>query len=195
MEHNEEKIREKIQLADATPVAWNKQHVWNAIDKKPVAKSRTLLFYYVAASVFLATAMVIFSLESTHQRELDVQLAQLELAIMKKSNQPLIVYKDQPSTQPQEKCTTEVPVVKIPNEKKWQPAHPVKRIKQTEEILLTALEPEQKISVDTKHNEHEIPESQSTPAAQRVTAIIGSENNTITASSTADKRMVLKVQF
>lgn len=195
MEHDEEKIREKIQLADATPVVWNKQQVWHAIERKPATKSRTLLFYYAAASVFLATALVIYSMERTHQRKLDVQLAQLELAIVKESNQRLIVYKDQPSTQPQEKCTTEVTVAKIPDEKKWQPAQPVKRRKQTEEILLTAIEPELKTDVDVEPKNNVASESQSTPAVLRVAAIIGSENNTMIVPSSADKRMVLKIQF
>jgi hypothetical protein len=195
MEHDEEKIREKIQLADATPVAWNKELVWQAIGKPPAAKSRTLFIYYAAASVLLAIALIIYSFERTQQQQLDVQLAQLELAILKESKQPLIVYNNQQSTEQPENCKSETAVVKAPTRKREQKEQPAKNSNLQETILLATIEPEQAVMVEPAQMKQSTTESQSTPTVQRVTAIIGSENNNMTSSSSTDKRMALKIQF
>lgn len=195
MEHDAEKIRKKIQLAENTPVAWNKEQVWQAIGKQPAARSRMLFVYYAAASVLLAIALIIYSFERTQQQQLEVQLAQLELAILKESKQPLIVYNDQQSTEQPENCKPETAVVKVPRREKEQKQQPAKNSNLQETILLTTIEPEQAVIVEPVQVKQSTTESQSTPTVQRVTAIIGSENNKMVIPSSADKRLALKIQY
>jgi hypothetical protein len=195
MEHEEEKIRKKIQQAETIRVAWNKELVWQAIGKQPAAQPRPLFIYYAAASVLLAIALIIYSFERTQQQQLEVQLAQLELAILKESKQPLIVYNDQQSAHQSENCKPETAVVKVPRREKEQKQQPAKNSNLQETVLLATIEPEQAVMVEPVQVKQSTTESQSTPTVQRVTAIIGSENNKLFIPSSADKRLALKIQY
>lgn len=194
MEHDDEKIRDKVLLADRSPIAWNKQQVWNAIERRPKVKSRNLVFYYAAASTLLGVSLLLFSLENTRQHELAVQLAQLELAILQADKAPFIVYRDRPVTSAPDQCIPDTSPDKI-LVKKRKALPPVEHNAQTETVLLTEYKPEEKMELQTEPIVAEPLERSSTPTIQRVAAIIGSEKNNMISSAASEKRMVLKVQL
>lgn len=79
MEH-EQRIREKILMAEQSLYMWNKEFVWSAIPHTKESR-RPKAVYYAAASVALAAAIVFYSLGTTHRQTLQVQLSSIELAI------------------------------------------------------------------------------------------------------------------
>ncbi len=86
MEHNAEKIiQQKIKAVEQIPVNWNKERVWSSINKARPARSYGYVFYYAAASVLLAGALIFYSIQVTRREELDKQISLLELAIEKQA--------------------------------------------------------------------------------------------------------------
>lgn len=80
MEHEFDKIRNKVLEAEQNPVAWEKELVWSKI-RQPERKH--FVFYYAAASLLIASAIFFYAYESTKQKEIDLQLKAIELSIEK----------------------------------------------------------------------------------------------------------------
>jgi hypothetical protein len=104
MEHDEKIIREKIQQVESKTTSWNKDVVWSAIARKPENKRRRLIFYYAAASIALAIAAVVFVKERTYQKQLEIQLAQLELSIEQHQSQDLLTSRESAPLMAEEEC-------------------------------------------------------------------------------------------
>ncbi|CAN5440168.1 hypothetical protein BH10BAC4_BH10BAC4_26750 [soil metagenome] len=82
MEHEFEKtIREKINTVEQNPLKWEKDLVWSKIDHP---SSRTpVVFYYAAASIVLAGALIFFTIGLNNRKSVDLQLRAIELSIEK----------------------------------------------------------------------------------------------------------------
>ena len=79
MEH-EQRIREKVLMAEESLSTWNKEFVWSAIPHTNESR-RPMAVYFAAASVALAAAIVFYSIETTNRQALQVQIAKLELSV------------------------------------------------------------------------------------------------------------------
>lgn len=67
MERDIEKaIQAKLNKAEQSPTAWDRNKVWLAIERDVVGKPQHFIFYYAAASVLLAAVMLIFLLQPKH---------------------------------------------------------------------------------------------------------------------------------
>lgn len=83
MEHNDEtRIREKVRRAEELPQAWNKDHVRSAIFREGRQPRRPLAFYYVAASLTLAAALIYYTRQLTYREEINLKVKEIELRIV-----------------------------------------------------------------------------------------------------------------
>lgn len=82
MEHEDErKIREKVRQFEETVVSWDRARVWSSVVAPPLRTTALFVFYYAAASLTLAAAVLIYSKQQTHRDELSLRIGEIELAL------------------------------------------------------------------------------------------------------------------
>ena len=80
-------IREKVYQIEQSPIAWEKDSAWSRIAHESARKTSPRFFYYAAASLILATALV-FSFEWIRGKQLTQRLESLQLAIDQQLSKP-----------------------------------------------------------------------------------------------------------
>lgn len=81
MVHDFEKIiSHKIRMAEQVPIPWQKDRVWQNIEWKS-SKSRSLYFYYAAASIIIASTLTAYFLIKTVHEQSNLRIQSLETAI------------------------------------------------------------------------------------------------------------------
>ena len=80
-------IREKVYQVEQSPIAWEKDSAWSRLAHESARKTSPRFFYYAAASLILATALV-FSFEWIRGKQLTQRLASLQLAIDQQLSKP-----------------------------------------------------------------------------------------------------------
>lgn len=78
----ENRIQQKVIEADALPVAWRKDQVWQKI-ARPVRPRRTRFIYYAAAVFLIAGFAILYSLQLNRQGETERTIRSLELLLAK----------------------------------------------------------------------------------------------------------------
>lgn len=83
MEHEDDlSIREKVRAHEQTPGALDKDRLWSGLALQGSARSaKRPAVYYTAASLILAAAVIFYSLELTHRKELELRLSEIELSL------------------------------------------------------------------------------------------------------------------
>jgi hypothetical protein len=85
MEHEFEKtVREKVTGLEQNPLKWEKDLVWSKIDHP--SSRKPFVFYYAAASIVLAGALIFFTIGLNNRKQLDLQLQAIELSIEQSKN-------------------------------------------------------------------------------------------------------------
>jgi hypothetical protein len=199
--NNEDIIRRKIQEAEQIKVSWNKELVWSAIVRKPAGKSRMLVFYYVAASFTLAIALFIFSTERTKQKELALQLAELELAIEKQralstsatlTKHLLTTFaecKEEEIISAERKTKKHIPVRKENTTIKTAVVNPIVLLVDAEVPVQEKESISRTTVLSTLPSEREL----TNQPTETVTAIIGTEWESVAAKSTKEKRLQFRL--
>jgi hypothetical protein len=83
MEHEDDlRIREKVRAHEQTPGALDKDRLWSGLALPGSARpAKRIAVYYAAASLILAAAVILYSLELTHRKALELRLAEIELSL------------------------------------------------------------------------------------------------------------------
>lgn len=73
-------ISQKVRAAEQIPVHWEKAQVWKNIKRGP-DRNRALILYYAAASIILATSLVVYFLNRMESEQSHRRIQALEAAI------------------------------------------------------------------------------------------------------------------
>ena len=184
MEHEFEKIRNKVLEAEQSPVAWEKELVWSKI-RQPERKN--FAFYYAAASLLIASALFFYGYEITKQKEIELQLKVIELSIEK--NKTLQAGIAQHSDKESIVCPEVIISQPLPQQK-------IKKTKPQKIVVPIIIEEQKKESVlnntvaETEATVTPL-ETQAPIVATQVQPIIG--GNTQGSSTTKDKKLKFRL--
>ena len=175
MEHDIEKIiQEKVKIAEQKPVKWEKDGAWDKISTELRPKKKTRIFYYAAASLILATTLLIYSLQFVKQKGINQKLKSLELAVANKVDERV----DDQQTFSQD-CPEERHVVE--QQKRTKPYNKNRKVKEANPVVnsVTEVEVREKLPLPQTQSEQETEQGSLSPykpiatKSHRVEPIIG----------------------